>query len=130
MSARRAALALLVLALPACGDPGEHAVPQGGEPVAEPAWAPVVRRPPWRFVFERTGERCRVRRIDGGERVVDGEDAACPAYLQVGDRIRLAGAVCLHETGATRTGRPVVCPDALTNAEKAFLREQELLPEE
>lgn len=119
------------VASPACGDAADHAVPQGAEPVAEPAWQPEVRRPGWRFVFERTGSRCTVRRIDGNERVTDGDDAPCPTFLQVGDRIRLAGSVCLHERrGAATASRPVVCPDVLTNAEKDHLRAQGLLPPE
>lgn len=121
----------LLIAAAACGDGGgEHVVPQGSEPTAEPAWNPEVRRPVWRFVFERTGERCVVRRIDGNERVTDGEEAACPVDMRVGERIRLAGSVCLRESDEAARARPVVCPDPLTNAEKEWLQEKGLLPEE
>lgn len=130
-SARAASLGALLVAAAACGDGGEkQVVPQGSEPTAEPAWNPEVRRPPWRFVFERTGERCIVRRIEGNERVIDGEDAACPVDMRVGERIRLAGAVCLRESQDGARARPVVCPDPLTNAEKEWLQAQGLIPKD
>lgn len=118
------------LLLLGCGEGGaEQTVPQAPEPTAEPAWNPVVRRPGWRFVFEKTGERCVVLRIEDNERVILGEEAACPVDLQVGERIRLTGRACIREGPDATRILPVVCPDPLTNAERDFLTEKGLLPE-
>lgn len=118
-----------MLAIVACTDDEEaQTVPQAPEPTSEPAWNPVVRRPGWRFVYEKTGERCVVLRIDDNERITRGEEAACPVDLQVGERIRLAGRTCIREGPDTTRILPVVCPDPLTNAERDFLTEKGLLP--
>jgi hypothetical protein len=130
-SPRSAALWLLAGALVACGegDAGQS-VPQAPEPTAEPAWDPQVRRPTWRFVYEKTGERCVVLRIDDNERITRGEEAACPVDLQVGERIRLAGRSCMREGPDVTRILPVVCPDPLTNAERDFLIEKGLQAKE
>jgi hypothetical protein len=127
--ASRLARIAAVLGVLGCGDGGsEQSVPQAPEPTAEPAWNPQVRRPGWRFVFEKTGERCVVLRIDDNEHITKGEEAACPVDLQVGERIRLAGRTCMREGPDVTRVLPVVCPDPLTNAERDFLEEKKLLP--
>jgi hypothetical protein len=123
----RACLALaLACGATACGEEGgEASVARAAEPTAEPAWNPAVRRPPWTFVFEKTGPRCAIFRIDGGERKTKVEDAACPIDMEVGERLRLAGKTCLREGGGPAREVPVTCPDALTNAEIAFIEEKQ-----
>ena len=82
----------------------------------------IVKR---RGVLEKIGERCVVLRIDEGERITRIEETACPIDLELGERLRLAGAVCLREGGSQARARPVVCPDPLTNAEKVFLEKEQ-----
>ena len=127
MTRRRAAIVAIVgLSLHGCGehDQPEQSVGHIAEPTAEPAWHPEVRRPPWTFVFEKTGSRCTIFRIDAGERKTKVGDAACPVDMEVGERYRLAGKTCLREGGGPGREMPVVCPDPLTNAESDFLDEK------
>ncbi len=122
----RASLGPLVLVLvlgSGCGgdpaeEPGTVRVP---EPTAEAAWHPEVRRAPWTFVFEKTGPRCTIFRIDAGERKTKIDEAACPIDMELGERLRLAGKTCLREGGGPGREVPVTCPDPLTNAEIDFL---------
>jgi hypothetical protein len=41
----------------------------------------------------------------------------CPLFLEVGERIRVAGKTCVREGGGPDRTEPVVCPDPLTNFE-------------
>ena len=77
------------------------------------------RRPTKRWYMARTQERCEVYSGDG-EVVSPAIEAPCPRYLEVGERIRIAGKTCMRE-GTRDPARevPVVCPDPLTNAEKS-----------
>ena len=55
---------------------------------------------------------------DGGERT-DPFATPCPEFLQVGERIRIAGKTCFLDNKAQpERERPVVCPDPLTHFEK------------
>ncbi len=127
MIAARAALLLtaapLLCGCPADGEGERAARPE--EPGAEPSWNPEVKRPPWQFLLEKTGERCVVLRVDEGERITRIEETACPVDMEVGERLRLAGSVCLREGGSQARAMPVVCPDPLTNAEKEFLEKEQ-----
>lgn len=115
----------VVLAVSACGSrDDEEAVVRVAEPTSEPAWNPVVRRPPWTFTFEKTGPRCTIFRTDAGERKTKIDEAACPVDMEVGERYRLAGKTCLREGGGPAREVPVTCPDSLTNAEIDFLEEK------
>jgi hypothetical protein len=121
--ASRTLLGAALAALGACESDvaGEVAAAPADVATTEPSWHPDVRRPPWRFVFEKTGERCVVLRIDQGAIITRGEEAACPVDMVQGERLRLAGSVCLREGGDPARAIPVVCPDVLTTAEAEFL---------
>ena len=127
----RGAVALLAAVPLLAGCPASETDPaqarRAEEPGTEPSWNPDVRRPPWKFVFEKTGERCVVLRIDESERIVRGEESACPIDMEVGERLRLAGSVCIREGGKQARVMPVVCPDPLTLAEKEFLDRERAL---
>jgi len=75
------------------------------------------RRPAKKWFMARTPARCEVYSVEG-EAVSVAEPAPCPRYLEVGERIRIAGKTCIRE-GSADPARlvPVVCPDPLTAAE-------------
>ena len=118
--AARFGAALLLCATGACKREVSEAPP---EPAASVALAPdggvaAPRRPTKRWYMGRTPERCEVYSVDG-EVVSPATPAPCPRYLEVGERIRLAGKTCIREdTRDSARAVPVVCPDPLTNAEK------------
>jgi hypothetical protein len=86
--------------------------------VAPDAAAAPPRRPTKRWYMGRTQERCEVYSVDG-EVVSPPTPAPCPRYIEVGERIRIAGKTCMREdTRDPARAVPVVCPDPLTNAEK------------
>ncbi len=79
-----------------------------------------VRRPFETYLMTRIDERCEVTvEIDGEVVERAPERFACPRDLEVGERIRIAGMSCLREGGAAERRVPVVCPDYLTNVERA-----------
>ena len=114
------ALALSVGVLGSCkresNDPPPE--PVGSASAELPAGTEPPRRPTKRWYMARTQERCEVYSVDG-EVVSSPTAAPCPRYLEVGERIRIAGKTCIRE-GSPDSARqvPVVCPDPLTNAEK------------
>ncbi len=120
----RPSLALaLATALGAIGGCKRESAEPPPEPVASAsadlaAGADPPRRPTKRWYMARTQERCEVYSVDG-EVVSSPTAAPCPRYLEVGERIRIAGKTCIRE-GSQDSARqvPVVCPDPLTNAEK------------
>lgn len=118
------AFAPLLSGCPAEGDL-EQKPPRPDEPGAEPSWNPQVKRPPWQFFLEKTGERCVVLRVDDGEHITRIEETACPIDMEIGEKLRLAGSVCVREGGSQARAIPVVCPDPLTNAEKDFLDKEQ-----
>jgi hypothetical protein len=64
----------------------------------------------------RTKERCEVYTVEADVITQRGE-APCPAYIEVGERIRLAGFTCQRE-GTPGREQPVVCPGDLLWAER------------
>lgn len=74
------------------------------------------RRPVRRYYMGRTKERCEVYTVEADVIAPRGE-APCPAYIEVGERIRLAGFTCQREGTPGRT-QPVVCPGDLLYAER------------
>lgn len=78
-----------------------------------------VRRPAETYLMTRTGERCEVTIVVGGEVALRlPTKYACPKDLELGEWIRLAGMTCIREGGPVERKIPVVCPDYLTNAER------------
>jgi hypothetical protein len=98
--------------------PADSAPPAGDAAAVDPP-----RRPTKKWFMARTPARCEVYAVEG-ETVSATEAAPCPRYLEVGERIRVAGKTCIRE-GSADPARlvPVVCPDPLTAAE-ALDREQ------
>ena len=118
----RAAAAALALGslLVSCKREASDAPPEpaASADVAADASATPPRRPSKRWYMGRTQDRCEVYSVEG-EIVSPPVPAACPRYLEVGERIRIVGKTCLREdTRDPARAVPVVCPDPLTNAEK------------
>ena len=114
----RASTTALVVCLLACRE--EEADPQrrSAPSLSSPFPALSVNRPTIRFYMEPVGERCVVFGKDGDAETAR-EDAPCPADLLPSERLRIVGMTCLREGEQART-LPVVCPDPLTNLEKAY----------
>lgn len=109
-------------ALAAC-DGGDEAAGEGSSNAGE-AGAPasssgsadaVPRRPSRRYYMGRTAERCEVYTVEA-DAITHRGAAPCPAYIEVGERIRLAGYTCQRE-GTPGREQPVVCPGELLLAE-------------
>jgi hypothetical protein len=64
----------------------------------------------------RTKERCEVYTVEADAITPRGE-APCPAYIEVGEKIRMAGFTCQRE-GTPGREQPVVCPGDLLYAER------------
>jgi hypothetical protein len=113
--------AMLLAALAGCRAPdGPRAVPDAGEAAPEPL--PSARRPAQRLFFTHETDGCHVVVIEGGT-TTPIEATACPLDLALGERIRLAGDVCLRE-GSPERSLPVVCPGELTSAEHEARRDR------
>lgn len=117
--AERTALFVALAALLVCACGGDPAPPEPPAESASGAFAlPPPRRPGRRFYLVRTTARCEIFMEDGGERT-DPFATPCPEFLQVGERIRIAGKTCFLDNKAQpERERPVVCPDPLTHFEK------------
>lgn len=89
-------------------------------PPASGSAAPVTppRRPTRRYYFARTESRCEVYSVDG-EQASASETFPCPGDLLPGERMRISGKTCMRESSDIERREPVVCPDPLTNLEKA-----------
>ena len=116
---------LLLVAVALAGCKGREAPPleiASASPAAEPVMS--ARRPVRRYYLARQPTHCETYfsdpELDSPVQVVP-----CPLYLQIGERIRLAGKTCMREGGPSERVVPVVCPDPLTNLEK---RERGELP--
>lgn len=113
-------VAMAAAALGCAPDPAPAPMPSSSAaPAASAAAADPPRRPTKRWLMARTPARCEVYSVEG-EALSPAEAAPCPRYLEVGERIRLAGKTCMRE-GSADPARlvPVVCPDPLTAAEEA-----------
>jgi hypothetical protein len=100
-------------------DPAPAPAPSSVATAASSDAAPdPPRRPAKKWFMARTPARCEVYSVEG-EAVSTAEPAPCPRYLEVGERIRIAGKTCMRE-GSADPARlvPVVCPDPLTAAEE------------
>ena len=122
MRAAACAARVLVLVAGSVGcthEPAPSPAPSSGaSPASSDATAPdPPRRPAKKWFMARTPARCEVYSVEG-EAVSTAEPAPCPRYLEVGERIRIAGKTCMRE-GSPDPARlvPVVCPDPLTAAE-------------
>ena len=123
---RRIGLAALLAALGGCeGAPaGEGAGAAGGGAPASGAaaaasGAPAPRRPTRRYYLARSLERCVIYSVDG-DAISPPIEVPCPPDLARGERMRIAGKTCTRESPADPAREvPVVCPDPLTNLEKA-----------
>jgi len=111
--------------LSACngGDAGEVSTGEGappgdaGAPDAPSGQADAgPRRPSRRYYMARTKERCEVYTVEADEIAPRGT-APCPAFIEVGERIRMAGFTCQRE-GTPGREQPVVCPNELLTAER------------
>lgn len=117
------ALGLAALAT-ACGKVGDTSMAADASPATAqsasesvPEVTAAVRRPTRRYFMARLGDRCEVYFTDA-ELVSAPLEAPCPDPIASGERIRLAGKVCLRE-GAADPARdvPVLCPDHLLRIE-------------
>ena len=111
-----------LVALAACRDhPAPTAVARSaGSARPDPDPAASARRPARRYYLARTDARCEIYRVDE-QGVSPTTPTPCPADLQIGERIRIAGKTCLRESSDAERALPVVCPDPLTNKEKRDL---------
>lgn len=84
----------------------------------------TIATPKRRYVMVRNEERCEVRAVEKGVVVATPTpDTACPKDLALGERITLAGSVCMRDGGVTADRNiPVQCPPALIKAETAALK--------
>ena len=75
------------------------------------------RRPSRRYYMGRTKEeRCEVYTVEG-DVITPRGTAPCPVSIEVGERIRLTGPVCMRE-GTPGREQPVVCPGELFLTER------------
>ncbi len=113
----RALAPALALALAACKDtrPAPPAPAASATPAPDPAAS--ARRPARRYYLAHTAARCEIYAIDP-DLVSPSLVTPCPADLQIGERIRIAGKTCIREGGGPDRVEPVVCPDPLTGFEK------------
>ena len=110
---------VIAIIAPGCGrSAGTGALSSASsDPIPTPQVS--ARRPTVHFFMKRTTDRCEVYWVEGEERSPS-IDAPCPEDLLLGEAVRLAGMTCLREGAAEERRVPVVCPDPLTNLEKAF----------
>ncbi|MEZ4295102.1 MAG: hypothetical protein R3B70_08990 [Polyangiaceae bacterium] len=115
-SAALLALAFASLLVGCAADKPE--LPPEAAPGASASAAPAARRPTRRFYLARALNRCEIFAEDGQDRT-EPFSTPCPEYMQVGERIRIAGKTCILENKAQPDReKPVVCPDPLTRFEK------------
>ena len=109
---------LFLVAVALAGCKGRDAAPLE-TPSASPLAEPVVsaRRPVRRYYLARQPTHCEIYFSDP-DRDSPVQAVPCPLYLEIGERIRIAGKTCVREGGAPDRVMPVVCPDPLTNLEK------------
>jgi hypothetical protein len=122
MRLRLALLAMLVPVAASCGRDAGAARPtassaSSSSPPADDA--PSARRPTRRYRMTRVDDRCEVGFTD--DRVASKPIVVpCPGQIANGERIRLAGKVCLRESpGDASREVPVLCPDHLLVLERA-----------
>jgi len=109
---------MAILALAGCK--GREAPPaplEVGSALPAPEQRMSARRPVRRYYLARQATHCEVFFSDP-DRDSPVHVVPCPLYLQIGERIRLAGKTCVREGGPPERVMPVVCPDPLTNLEK------------
>jgi hypothetical protein len=106
-----------LLALAACSDrhPPPPAPASSAAPDPEPASS--ARRPTRRYYLARTAARCEIFFADPGH-VSPPEPTPCPQFLEVGERVRLAGKACFREGGDPDRVEPCVCPVPLMDFER------------
>jgi hypothetical protein len=116
---RGAFVPLAAAVLLSCGDQTGSADVDADAGVASPLPpAPSARRPTRRFFLARGPARCEIYAQDGDDRT-EPFVTPCPEYVQIGERIRIAGKTCFLENRAQpEREKPVVCPDPLTRFEK------------
>lgn len=115
MLRRMAGAGLLALLNAACQDRGGALPAPSVEASAEPApdAGSSARRPTRRYYLGRSQVRCEIFWVDG-DQVSSPSPTLCPADLQPGERIRLAGKTCMREGSDPDRREPVVCPEHLT----------------
>ena len=99
---------------------GDAAAPgaEGGPDAGAGSVLRAAQRPSRRYVLAHTKERCVVYWEDGDQRS-EPLEVRCPRELESGERIRLAGQVCMREGAARERGVPVRCPTSLVALERA-----------
>ncbi len=120
---------VLAVALAACSGGGcertsaDSAARDGAERTSVAGDAlPAPLRPARLLILERTAVGCAVAALEGESR----EELArlpCPRDLELGERVRLAGAICMRDSPVDTRKVPVRCPGALLDA-----RQRELSP--
>lgn len=103
------------------GDEAEGDAAPGSAPSASAAASASAsagpRRPSRRYYMGRTKEeRCEVYTVEG-DVITPRGTAPCPVSIEVGERIRLTGPVCMRE-GTKGREQPVVCPGELFLTER------------
>jgi hypothetical protein len=113
--------ALAALATATAAACSKRAAPK---PTASTAIAPVdvepatsARRPARRYYMTHTPDGCEIYFVDPTA-LSPPLEAPCPASINVGERIRIAGKTCIREGDDPARVEPVVCPDPLTNLER------------
>ncbi len=119
---RLCALAIVALST-VCGC--NSAPPSGGEkPPAHdksplPDITSTARHAERGYLMTRTGSRCDVFVVDDlGTSPPNQVNCPPDSILLPGERIRIAGKVCMREGPDPNRVLPVICPDPLTNLEK------------
>lgn len=100
----------------ASGGEGANSADAGALDAAAGSADAGPRRPRLRYYMARTAERCEVYTVVA-DAITPRGTAPCPAYIEVGERIRLAGFTCQRE-GTPGREQPVVCPSELLLAER------------
>jgi hypothetical protein len=82
---------------------------------APSAWS-EPRRPKRTYYLAYKADRCLVYWVDGQQQSVTRTEP-CPRELQAGERVRLAGRVCIRESDNHAREGPMRCPQPLVEAE-------------
>ncbi|MFO0552911.1 MAG: hypothetical protein U0271_31275 [Polyangiaceae bacterium] len=117
-----------MLALAACEDPEptrSRVVSSVDDLEPDAGVVPAPRRPAEHFEMTRITERCAIDRVNvSGTTLRVEPDVACPKDMELGESIRLEGAVCMRASLAPGRVLPVVCPATLLKAEATWRKQQ------
>jgi len=105
------------LLLPAwgCDSAAPPPPPTPSQDGASPAPIATAQRPTRTYYMAHTAGRCTVYWVDGQAHSVSRPEP-CPRELEPGERVRLAGRVCMRESDNPAREGPMRCPQPLVES--------------